>query len=189
MKKTILIIVGILLVALVAGGIYLWQKNKKISLTSAPTSKSVDWESLFPDIQVAFLQASPNLQVEGLRYSIFEEADITGDGIPEALVKTTWPDNYSTLTLVKIKDGKPILPLFKDVEGITRNTSWGTPISPNDILKMSPDKNALYSSAWVAGNTCWVQAFQWNAQTEIFEYNPDLSEEVGQDYCPLNSRI
>ena len=188
MKKTILIILVILLIAGAISGVYWWQKSKKISLAPVPNSKLVDWKKLTPDIQAAFLRVSPNASVEGLRISIFEEADITGDGIPEALVNIVSPGNYNTLDLVKIKNSKPYLPLFKDIEGITRNISWEFPIGSNSTLKMLSDKNALYFSAWGGDNTCFAQAFQWNAQTEIFEYNPDLSKEVGQDYCPLDSR-
>lgn len=157
------------------------------------TAKTIDWNSLIPSIRTILKQTFPNEPIEESRsISVYKEVDITGDGIPEGLVNLgTGGATTDFVTLVKVENNKPIAPLFKQKDGkistlIFTSGSGGAGRYGSDA-NLIENKNAIYSTHYFAYNenndSCGAEAYQWNPQTKLFEFNASLSSEAGQNYC------
>ena len=160
---------------------------------TTPTPKAVDWESLLPSMRTALKQAFPNERIEESRpISIYKKVDVTGDGVPEVLVNLgTGGATTDLVTSMKIENDKPIAPLFKQKDGrvstLIFSAGAGGSGRHGSTAEMLGNKNAIYSASYSkygeSADYCRAEAYQWNSQTKIFEYNAGLSNEVQQDYC------
>ena len=163
--------------------------------TPKPAPKPVNWESLIPDIKIALQQAFPgtNFQDEDIILGNNPNVDITGDGVPEALVTTICgATGYCNLVLIRMENNKPVVARFKEKNG---EITYGKLVDGSGgagrygaETKFIESKNAVYSAHYFAYNSnyddiCEANAYQWNSQTKLFEFNISLSNEIGQDYC------
>ena len=156
-----------------------------------PSSKIINWESLLPEIRVVAKQAFPT-GIEDPSFLILEKGDVTGDGLTEAMVDLGSAGAASEYaTLMRVENGKPIVAIFKQKNGeiaplLFRNGAGGAGRYGMGF-SMLKDKNAVYSASYSAygdsTDSCNADAYQWNAQTKIFEYNLSLSNTTKQDYC------
>ncbi len=159
--------------------------------TTTPTPKTVDWESLLPSMRTALKQAFPNGLVESADpISIYEKVDITGDGVPEAMVYLGIRGAaFSSISWMRIENGKPIVALFKQKDGKISPLEFSAGASGprGGGFGTLANKNAIYSEGYSmygdSSDFCSVDVYQWNSQTKIFEYNTGLSNEPQQDYC------
>lgn len=161
--------------------------------TLTSNSKAIDWESLLPSMRTALKQAFPNERIEESRsISIYKKVDVTGDGIPEVLVNLgTGGATTDLVTSMRIENDKPIAPLFKQKDGkisiLLFSAGAGGSGRYGSTAEMLANKNAIYSASYSkygeSADYCRAEAYQWNSQTKIFEYNIGLSNEVQQDYC------
>ena len=166
-------------------------------------AKPINWESLIPSIRTVLRQefegppSDARIENSG-PIKISEKADITGDGVPEALVDLG--DGGATsefFALMMIENNKPIAARFKQKDGkisslmfIAAAGGAGRYGSGANLLS---DKNAIYSASYSAhgesDDYCRVEAYQWNAQTKIFEFNLNLSNEIQPAYCQKPSPL
>src|SRR5690348_14966001 len=87
---------------------------------SSPLPQTLaDWQQMLPAVREALRTQFPGEPIEGpypvgiLRPS--QVADVTGDGVAEAFVSFgVGGASTSQLTLMRMKDGKPVVALFKD---------------------------------------------------------------------------
>jgi hypothetical protein len=160
------------------------------------TPKPVNWEILIPAIRTVIGSTSLGVYVEESRpLSIFQKNDITGDGIPEALVDLGSGGAYTSyLTLMRIENNKPVIAQFKQKDGKISPLMFlvGASVMNGETVVMLPDKNAIYAGHWsraVSGTPfggltdCSVEAYQWNLQTKTFDYSISISNEVRPGFC------
>jgi hypothetical protein len=76
---------------------------------SKPTPKPVDWHTLIPSMRTVLKQEFPKVPIGADReIAIFQTADITGDGVPEAVVGLGIGGASSDLvTLMRLDGAKP----------------------------------------------------------------------------------
>jgi len=114
-----------------------------------PTLKPVNWESLIPAIRTVIGSTSLGVYVEESRpLSIVQKNDITGDGIPEALVDLGSGGAYTSyLTLMRIENNKPVIAQFKQKDGKISPLMflYGASVMHSEYVEMLPEKNAIYA--------------------------------------------
>ncbi len=217
----VILIVGLI----VGSGVYLWQKSysKKLQAQNQQlqqenkelqdkinelqnqiaqlqgqqgTQKSVNWESLIPIIRKVIGPTFLGVKVEGRgTINIYKTSDITGDGIPEALVGLGQGGAYvGYLTLMRIETNRPMLAQFKKKDGKISPLMLleGASVMNGKDVVMLPEKNVIYQGSWsrvIKGepydkfSDCKVEAYQWNLHTKMFEFNQNLSNEIRPFYC------
>jgi len=156
------------------------------------------WDRLIPDIRTTLGQISLGVSIETSRsLSIKDEKDITGDGIPEALVDLGTGGAGATFisTLMRIENDKPVVAQFRQKDGKISSLTFsdGVAMMGGTNVIMLPDKNAIYSGSWRRGQLgdlaeCSVEAYQWNSQTKNFDFNLNLSNEIRPEYCQMIKR-
>lgn len=152
--------------------------------------RAVDWERLIPDIKVVLQQTFPERIFQD-EIRIYTKGDITADGIPEALVSVGCGATTCELVLMRIENNKPVVARFKQKSGeisyLVFSEGAGGAGRYGSGTKLIESKNAIYFTHYSAYNeasdSCGAEAYQWNSQTKIFEFNVSLSNEVGQAYC------
>ena len=217
----VILIVGLI----VGSGVYLWQKSysKKLQAQNQQlqqenkelqdkinelqnqiaqlqgqqgTQKSVNWESLIPIIRKVIGPTFLGVKVEGRgTINIYKTSDITGDGIPEALVGLGQGGAYAGyLTLMRIENDKPVVAQFKKKDGEISPLMFfeGSSVMNGATIVMLPEKNTIYQGSWSRTtkgepygefSDCKVEAYQWNPHTKVFEFNQNLSDEIRPFYC------
>jgi hypothetical protein len=163
---------------------------------SAP--KSVDWESLIPIMQAIFNRGLSPEEIKARHaVRVVEEADITGDGVPEALV-TTGDAGASTdiLALMRIEDGKPVRARFRNLEGKTVDLEFlqGASVMHGNSVELLSDEKAIYQGGYFMDETatrfsgCGAAAYRWHAETKTFDLDATLSKQITKTYCEREAR-
>jgi len=160
-----------------------------------PFPQSVaDWQTLIPAIREVLKE------VQGVEehYSIGirQIADLTGDGVPEALVYLgVGGASTDEMMLMRIVDGKPVLAIFRQRSGKVSSMTFlrGASVMHTDTVELLPKEHAVHSVHYSFGglnpdgvqkvHECGGEAYQWNPHTQTFEYNRRLSNRLTQDYC------
>jgi hypothetical protein len=170
------------------------KKSNEVTFTILEsTIKPVNWEGLIPDIKIVLQQVSPEVDFRNEDIEIYAKGDITGDSIPEALVRTICSaTGFCRVVLMRLENNKPVIARVKQEDG---KISYATIFADGaggvgrygSRTKLIEDKNAIYHAHHYAYNeildSCGAEVYQWNPQTKIFEFNISLSNEAGQDYC------
>jgi hypothetical protein len=173
------------------------KKSNEVTFTILEsTPKPVNWENLIPTIRTVLGPTFLGVRVEQFEpLSIFQEKDITGDGVPEALVYLGNGGAYTFyLTLMRIEDDKPVVAQFKQKDGKISPLMFldGASVMNGESTVMLPDKKAIYTGHWsraVSGTSslslanCSVEAYQWNSQTRNFDFSLSLSNEIKPGFC------
>ncbi|MDP3947104.1 MAG: hypothetical protein Q8Q41_00215 [bacterium] len=160
------------------------------------TPKAVDWESLFPSMRTALKQAFTGIQVEASRsISIYKKVDITGDSVPEVLVNLGTGGTANFVSLMRVENDKPVVPLFKQKNGKVSILIFTTGDSAGggyrNTVEMLANKNAIYAaiSSYAkygkSAVSCHVAAYQWNSQTKTFDFSLILSDEIRLGFCQI----
>jgi hypothetical protein len=158
-------------------------------------TRAVDWNSMMPMVSSVLRKQFPrefrryNYPVGILRPG--DIADITGDGIPEALVWLgTGGASTSELTLMRIEDNKPVVALFKDQKGKTGPLLLleGASVMHSDRVNLLPKEHAVFHFHFqYMGDgkleLCDGEAYRWNSNTRIFDYDSRLSRRLAQSSC------
>lgn len=208
----ILIIVGILVVA---GGVWYWQSQKEkpvvctqdtklcpdgsyVSRTgpncefaACPEVKDVNWEALISKVtEVVKKEFNGAGSVYPIKIS--KTADVTGDGISEALVDLGMPGaTTDLLTVLRIEEGQPIVAKFKAKDGkisVMEFTSGsGGSGRYSSFVNLMPEEYAISSGSYMAygepNDSCSSDIFKWNSNTKLFEYDSGLSQESSTKRC------
>ena len=227
---SLILLVILLTGLIVGSGVYLWQKsyNKKLQTRNQQLQqenkelqdkvnelqnqvtqlqgqqgiqKSVNWESLIPLIRKIIGPTFLGIKVEERgTINIYKTSDITGDGIPEALVGLGQGGAYAGyLTLMRIENDKPAITQFKKKDGKISPLIFleGSSVMNGATTVMLPEKNAIYQGSWSRAtkeepygefSDCKVEAYQWNPHTKIFDFNQNLSNEIRPFYCSESLR-
>jgi hypothetical protein len=169
------------------------QAGSAASKPSKPALKSVNWSSLIPAIRAVLKRGPTDGDVEAhYPIRIVKEADLTGDGVPEALVYTGDGGAYTDyLVLMRLKDGQPIEARFRDASGKTIDPSFlqGASVMHGVSAVMVPEEKAIYLGAYdmnsdaTAFASCGARAYRWNMKSETFDWDSALSEKFTQEFC------
>jgi hypothetical protein len=161
---------------------------------SAP--RSVDWKGMIPGIrEVLKTESTSNPEFGGIEehYSIgiFKTADITGDGVPEALVYLgTGGASTDEMTVMSTEDHKPVLAVFRGRNGKVSPGVFlqGASVTHTDTVELLPQQHAVHAIHYnYSGNgklhQCGGEAYTWNAQSKTFDYNPPLTKTLTKATC------
>jgi len=160
---------------------------------SAAVAETVNWESLLPSIRPILAGAFSDVPLEeSAPLSISQTDDITGDGVPEALVNLgTGGAHTQYLALMRIEDGQPVVVSFTQQSGSVAPALFlsGASVMNGDEVGLLSDKQAIYSGYWsrdgATGSVseCSVAVFQWQAETKTFDFNGSLGDEIRPGFC------
>jgi len=128
-------------------------------------------------------------EAKGMR--IVQVADLTGKGIPEALVEYCHMGAYtSDLTLMRIENGKPVEVRFRDAHRKIASVGFleGASVKNGEDTKLLPEKHAVYAIHWHTDDSgalaaCTVDAYVWSPKTETFDLNHKVARLVAQREC------
>jgi hypothetical protein len=174
------------------------QPKEQPTTTSVQQPSSViQWENLMPDIRAILEKELNDGQPLEKEYPfITKEIDVTGDGKKEALVAFAQGGAASgpLQVLMRVKNGKPSIVLFRRANGEispltfleAASASYGTKIG------LLPDEKIVFVGGFDTekyvkklSNWCHVDVYQWNDNTEIFEFSSDenLNKKIKSNYC------
>jgi len=157
------------------------------------TAKPVDWQAMIPIVR-SVLKNDPEFRgIEQPYYSIGirRTADITGDGVPEALVYLgTGGASTDEMTIMRIENGEPVVARFRGRDGKVSSMVFleGASVMHTDGVEMLPEQHAVYSLHYNYGSNgklreCTGEAYQWNPDTKVFDYNYRLGKKLTEDAC------
>ena len=156
------------------------------------TAKPVDWQAMIPIIRSA-LKNDPEFRGEQPYYSIGirRTADVTGDGVPVALVYLgTGGASTDEMTIMRIENGEPVVARFRGRDGKVSSMVFleGASVMHTDGVEMLPEQHAVYSLHYNYGSNgklreCTGEAYQWNPDTKVFDYNYRLGKKLTEDAC------
>lgn len=184
MKRGILLIIALIVLGSAAG--YLWNQN------AMRVASSVDWEKELPAVKSALISAFPDITIEEVTtISIYEQADLTNDGLREALVTMGTGGAYTDfLTLVTKKENTIQAARFTDANGKISPLTFlaGSSVLNGSDVAMWPAQNAIYQGSWSFDEKgvfthCEVQAYQWEEESGTFAFRTSLSDELETDFC------
>jgi len=122
---------------------------------------------------------------------IFKTADITGDGVPEALVYLgTGGASTDEMTVMRMEDHKPVLAVFRGRDGKVSPVVFleGASVTHTDGVELLPEQHAVHAIHYnYSGNgklhQCGGEAYTWNAQSKTFDYNSALTKNLTKATC------
>ena len=118
------------------------------------TAKPVDWQAMIPIIRsVLKNEAIRNPEFRGIEqpyYSIGirRTADITGEGVTEALVYLgTGGASTDAMTVMRIENGEPVVARFRGRDGKVSSMVFleGASVMHTDGVELLPEQHAVYS--------------------------------------------
>jgi hypothetical protein len=154
----------------------------------------VKWNNLLPAVREIAEENFRDIEI-GESLSIWEEKDITGDNMTEALIYLGQGGAYTSyLTLARLEEGQPIIAEFKKKDDTITSFIFleGASVMNGENIIMLPDRNVIYSAHWsrvVSGQPygdltdCGVEAYRWEPGNRYFEFSQELSDELREDYC------
>lgn len=181
---------GVLAGIILLGGYWYFKDEEKVVTPLSPPS----WSELSAEIKTAFIAEGEPIE-EQTTLKVIEEKDITGDGIPEALISTGSGGAASSfVALMRIENRKPVFAEIKDKDNKTFFlTGWpvGASAMHGQDMELLPSKNAVSLGSYsIDGSTenikiefCRNEAYVWNVGTNKFEWNSSLSESETKEYC------
>lgn len=174
-------------------------QNENINSTSTSRIRGSIWDDLtLSEAKEVIGKNFTEIKTEqGDNMSIYKKADITGDGIEEALIYLGSGGAYTSYFAlvqgeilendqIKINKAK-----FKTSEGRIEDVMFveGTSVSHGMSVEFAPSKNAIYAESWqidpINPDTieCNIEAYVWNQNSKIFEYNEKVGKDATESYC------
>lgn len=181
-----------------------WEKTlaflkKHVTATGTPYSaprSSPAWDKAVPRLTAVFKPALKDVQVGRQFPPIIERlVDVTGDGIPEALVHVgDGGASTNFVALARLVNGNPVPVLFSE-NGLAapRYFVEGGSVMHGDQVAFLPG-NALYAASWERNDegklsACSVTGYVWNAQKNVMEKNARLSTDMEEEFCMRQGRL
>ena len=157
----------------------------------SPAVPPVDWKTLTPEIQAALGDTYSLCNRSSRTIEIGQTADITGDGIREAIVAYCHQGPYtSNVVLMMLENGKPVLARFRSSKGKPIDPTFlvGASVKDGEGVKFLPVRHAFYDIQWhidkaMKMDKCTVEAYVWNANNGTFDENESVSKEIGTSEC------
>ena len=156
-----------------------------------PSPPSVDWKTATPQIQATLGDTYLLCNRSSRNIEIGQTADITGDGIPEAVVAYCRQGPYtSNVVLMMLENGKPVLARFRSSKGKPVNPTFlaGASVSDGEGVKFLPVRHAFYDIQWHIDKNmkmegCTVDAYVWNPGNSTFDQSESVSKEIAATEC------
>ncbi len=157
---------------------------------SAPPS--AEWRKLISKIQAVLDESEFKCPIKDREWvGILQTADVTGDGIPEALVEYCHMGAYtSDIELMQLEHDSPVVARFRDKNGKTATPSFleGSSVMNGEATKLLPESHAVCAIHWHMDEYgklggCTVEAYAWDPTSATFNENEKLSKEVAQSEC------
>jgi len=148
------------------------------------------WKALAPAIDAVLAEDSEfkACPKDSRWVEIVQTADVTGDGVDEALVQFCHIGAYtSTAALMRLEQGKPVVVRVRRKDGSPVEFLQGASVQHGADAKLLPERNAVYQMHWngnESGTDCGVEAFVWVAKSETFELRRALSKDIAKNQCP-----
>jgi hypothetical protein len=154
----------------------------------------VDWNSMMAAVRSVLEKQFPREAEREYPVGIPSPAhiaDITGDGITEALVWLgTGGASTSELVLMRIEDNKPVVALIKDRQGKTGPMTFleGASVMHSDRVDLLPREHAVFHFHFEYMSDgklelCDGEAYRWESQTRTVDYDSRLSTRLAQNSC------
>jgi hypothetical protein len=151
--------------------------------------QTVDWEAMIPGIEGALGNEFKSCYAQERWIVIVQTADVTNDGIPEALVEYCHMGAYtSQVALLRLEHGKPVLAQFRGKGGkiVTPGFLDGASVRNGESTRLLPERHAVYASHCHTDDSgglasCTVDAYVWVAKSATFDANETVSKEIGQE--------
>jgi hypothetical protein len=155
------------------------------------SSTPIDWKVMTPGIEAALESKFKFCDQDRRSIDVVQTADMTGDGVPEALVDYCHMGAYtSDLALIQLMGGKPVLAHFqgKDGKPFTAGFLEGASVKNGEATKLLPEKHAVYAIHWKTDDSgklaaCTVAAYVWAAKSRKFNANGAISKEIAKHAC------
>lgn len=173
-------------------------KKENVNQTVSENKKNKSWEELIPEIRIAIKNGLSDAIIETVSpLDIYEEVELTGDDINEALIDLGSGGAYTEeFVLMMIQDGKPVLAKFRQKDGKVSSLIFlnGSSARNGETVEILSENKAVISGYYSIDDSgekienCEVEAYEWNnginnIEVGIFEYSRVLSEETEKDYC------
>lgn len=183
-KKTIIILV----VILVAIAVLVWK------FCPCGEGEAFSWADHLSEIKAVLREANKGNKLtdgQSREVQISREADLTGDGMPEALVLAGTGGAYTEdLALFVMKDGKPALAKFVNENGEREPIIFaeGASVRNGSKVDWQPEKKIIYMSSWGVDfngvlDSCGTEAYQYDGNKQAFVYDKNLSASLGRGFC------
>jgi hypothetical protein len=155
------------------------------------TPNTVDWKALTPGIQGALGSELKFCNQDRISIDVVQTADVTGDGIPEALVDYCHMGAYtSDVALIQLKHGKPVSAHFRGKDGKVVRPGFleGSSVRNGEATKLFPEKHAVYAIHWNTQDSgrlasCTVDAYVWVDKSGTFNANEAIGKEIAKRAC------
>jgi len=171
------------------------QAEHPVPTVSTPPHKPVDWHTILkvPSVRAVLKQELKDLEDVEERgdIALWQAADITGDGLSEALVNLgTGGASCSLVTLMRMNGAEPRVAQLRDWTGKVFPLTFceGASVMHEQHVTLLPDQHAmqLYSDFkdGLPGEKvekCCLSVFQWSSTTHIFDWSETLSRTRGPE--------
>jgi hypothetical protein len=160
-----------------------------------PPQSLADWQKMIPAVRVALKAQFRDDRIEE-PYSVgilraSHVADITGDGVSEALVFFgIGGASTSQLTLMQMENGNPVVSLFKDRAGAVSPMVFleGGSVMHTDAVDLLSREHTVYSIHYNYGSNgklhqCGGEAYTWDQHSKRFDYNSALTKKLTKTTC------
>jgi len=162
-------------------------------LIQLASAADFDWKSLIPQIRKVLNQTFPGEGIEEhYNIAIYGTGDVTGDGIPEAIVYVgTGGASTDEVVLMRLESGSPVVAKFRGKNGTIQTPTFlrGASVTHSDDFELVPEKHAVYSMSSMTDSEgrlakCGVIAYRWNPSSKTYDWNKVLSAQLKQKVCP-----
>ena len=167
------------------------------STQEKPQEKSLAWGDRLSEVKTIVTSASSECAEiaikQGTAIEIVKTADITGDGINEALVTNGCSGAYTReLLMLQFKNQDPALATFIDKQGkeiLGQAFPEGSSVMNYEIVAVVPSLRVIYQAHGIVSQppvctVSWdIAAFQWNEDSQAFVEKDSVAAQVRRDYA------
>ncbi len=178
-------------VKLCPDGSYVSRIGPNCEFAACPEINYFNWELLISKVREV-VKKEFNRAGSDYPIRIVKTADVTGDGISEALVDLGMPGaTMDLLTVLRIENGQPVVAKFKTkdkkISVIEFASGSGGSGRYSNFVDFLSEEKAISAGGYVAygqpSDYCSFEIFKWNSNTKLFEYDLSLSQEFSAKKC------
>ena len=160
-------------------------------MISFPLSQAnQDWRAMIPAIRHVLKREFREVE-EFYPIQIEKTADVTGDGVAEALVYFgAGGASTGEMTVMRIEHKSPVLALFKGRDGKVSPAVFaeGASVMHTNGIELLPRERAVLSIHYDYDQSgrlheCGGEAYRWNPRTKVFDFDSGLTERLTTAAC------
>ena len=154
---------------------------------------SFQWKDEFKSARKALRETFPDIDLEERSsMRIEQEDDVTGDGIPEALISLgTGGASTDFYALVRMTENGPESVQFRTEDGSVEALTLlqGGSVTHSDAVLLDPERHAVSTASVMRSgedgriDSCVVDTYIWNEKDELFTYSVTESRRTQNDFC------